>query len=173
MLNFWLYALTLSTVGISMALSIAHRRQVEAKLNQSEAFKDVILNSVAAEIAVIDNQGIILAVNERWRQFALNNSAEPGQPAANTSIGSNYLSVCAVGAATDQHSQDACQGIFDVLQGRRPSFALEYPCHSPEQRRWFNMIVMPLRFNAQDGATITHTDITLSLIHISEPTRPY
>ncbi|MBK9443599.1 MAG: PAS domain S-box protein [Comamonadaceae bacterium] len=160
MLSFWLYALTLSTVGISMALSIAHRRQVEVKLKQSEAFKDVILNSVAAEIVVIDNQGIILAVNEHWRQFALNNSAEPGQPAANTGIGSNYMSVCAVDAATDQHSQEACQGIFDVLQGRRTSFTLEYPCHSPAKKRWFNMIVMPLRFNAQDGATITHTDIT-------------
>jgi len=160
MLNFWFYALTLSTVGISMALSIAHRQHVEAKLKQSETFKDVILNSVAAEIAVIDNQGTILAVNERWRQFALNNSAEPGQSAANTGIGSNYLSVCAVDAATDLHSQDACQGIFDVLQGRRTSFTLEYPCNSPQQKRWFNMIVMPLRFNGQDGATITHTEIT-------------
>jgi len=160
MLNFWFYALTLSTVGISMALSIAHRQQIEAKLKQSETFKDVILNSVAAEIAVIDNQGTILAVNERWRQFALNNSAEPGKPAANTGIGSNYLSVCAVDAAMDQHSQEACQGIFDVLQGRRTSFTLEYPCHSPAQKRWFNMIVMPLRFDSQDGATITHTDIT-------------
>ncbi|OQW85773.1 MAG: hypothetical protein BWK72_20520 [Rhodoferax ferrireducens] len=160
LLNFWFYALTLSTTGISMALSIAHRQQVEAELKQSEAFKDVILNSVAAEIAVIDNRGIILAVNERWRQFGMCNNLEPGQPAPNTSVGSNYLSVCAANTATDQHSQDACQGIFDVLQGRRTSFSLEYPCHSPSQQRWFNMMVMPLRYNGQDGATITHTDIT-------------
>jgi len=160
MLNFWFYALTLSTVGISMALSIAHRQHVEAKLKQSETFKDVILNSVAAEIAVIDNQGTILAVNERWRQFALSNTQEPGQPPPNTGVGSNYLSVCAVDAATDHYSKDACQGIFDVLQGRKASFAHEYPCHSPAQKRWFNMMVMPLRFNGQDGATITHTEIT-------------
>jgi diguanylate cyclase (GGDEF)-like protein/PAS domain S-box-containing protein len=160
MLNFWLYAITLSTVGISIALSIAHRKQIQAQLSQSEAFKDVILNSVAAQIAVIDRQGVIQVVNERWQQAALVNSPAPGKPAPNTGVGSNYLLVCHGGTTADANALDAYAGIQAVLQGRLPSFSLEYPCHTPQQQRWFNMIVMPLRKDAQDGATITHTDIT-------------
>jgi diguanylate cyclase (GGDEF)-like protein/PAS domain S-box-containing protein len=160
MLNFWLYALTLSTVGISLALSIAHRKQVEVQLIQSEAVKDVILDSLAAEIAVIDGHGVIHAVNERWRQFSLTNSPEPGQFAPNTGVGSNYLSACGSRTLGDPDTLDACSGIQAVLEGRLPSFSLEYACPSDQQQRWFNMTVMPLRNGTQEGATITHIDIT-------------
>lgn len=139
---------------------INDRKQVEQALQQGEAFKDGVLNSVAAEIAVIDSHGVIQAVNERWRQFSLTHGATPGQPAANTGVGSNYLSVCASSGLGDPAALDACAGISAVLHGRLPSFTLEYPCHSPQQQRWFNMIVKPLRHKGQDGATITHTEIT-------------
>ena len=134
--------------------------QAEPDWQDSEDFKDAVLNSVTAEIAVINRSGVILAVNARWQQFACNNSVQPGQPAANTGVGSNYLTVCSIEAATDPHTREACQGIVDVLEGHRPIFTLEYPCHSPQQKRWFNMVVTPLRYRGQDGATITHTDIT-------------
>jgi diguanylate cyclase (GGDEF)-like protein/PAS domain S-box-containing protein len=160
MANFWLYAMSLSTVGISLALSIAHRKQAELQLRQSEAFKETILNSVAAQIAVIDGQGVIQVVNERWQQAAVVNSPEPGKPTPNTGVGTNYLAACHAGAAADADSLTAYGGIHAVLQGRLPSFSLEYPCHTPQQQRWFNMIVTPLRQNTLDGATIMHTDIT-------------
>lgn len=138
----------------------ADSSQIEQTLRDSEDFKEAVLDSVAAEVAVIDRHGVILAVNAGWRQFSCGNSLVPGQPAASTGVGSNYLAVCAVGAATDQSSDEARQGIINVLEGRLPRFSIEYPCHSPQEKRWFNMVVMPLRFQGQDGATITHTDIT-------------
>ena len=51
-------------------------------LRASEALNRAILDSVTAEIAVLDPQGIILAVNEPWRRFALDNAVVPGQPPA-------------------------------------------------------------------------------------------
>jgi signal transduction histidine kinase/ActR/RegA family two-component response regulator len=48
-----------------------------------------------------------------------------------------------------------------VLEGRLPSFGFEYPCHSPDQQRWYSMTVTPLHAEGE-GAVITHTDITAS-----------
>ena len=45
-----------------------------------------------------------------------------------------------------------------VLAGRRSSFTLEYPCHSPRAPRWFTMTVTPLETGG--GVVIAHTDIT-------------
>ena len=132
--------------------------QRDQALKQSETFKTVILDSVAAEIAVVDQHGLIVAVNAHWRKFALENSNLPGQVATCTGVGTNYLEMC--GSAADNAGQ-AREGIQGVLDGRLPLFTHEYPCHSPDQKRWFTMVVMPLEVNGGVGATITHTDITL------------
>jgi HAMP domain-containing protein len=94
--------------------------QRDRALKDSESFKTVILDSVAAEIAVIDSNGVIVAVNEQWRRFALDNSILPGQPAPQTGVGANYLNACqsgddlaSVGAAL------ARDGIRAVLGGAR------------------------------------------------------
>jgi PAS domain S-box-containing protein len=135
--------------------------QREEALKQSEAFTLAILNSVATEIAVLDHNGTILAVNEPWRRFALENSFEPGKPVPGTDVGANYLAVCQAGtdAATDD-AVEACNGIRAVLDGHLPRFTVEYPCHSSQQQRWFSMTVTPLGMTAQGGAVIEHTDIS-------------
>ena len=135
--------------------------QRDRALKDSESFKTVILDSVAAEIAVIDHNGVIVAVNEQWRRFALDNSNLPGQPAIHTDVGTNYLNACqpgdnrgSLGAAL------AHDGIQAVLDGRSPHFSLDYPCHSPDQQRWFSMVARPLGADIRSGVAITHTDIS-------------
>ncbi|MBK8116236.1 MAG: PAS domain S-box protein [Candidatus Accumulibacter sp.] len=143
-------------------MDITERKQSENALRESEAFKSVILNSVAAEIVVVDRNGVIRAANERWRGFSLENGVEPGKPVRNTEVGANYLAACAAdGDSVSPHGgMNAGSGIRAVLDGALPSFSLEYPCHSPQRQRWFSMVVMPLGPDAGDGVAITHTDIT-------------
>lgn len=157
--------------GLSEMQDKLHDSEIARK--QSEAFKQVILNSVAAEICVLDRDGVILAVNEPWRRFAMENSIESGKPAAGTDVGANYLAACnAANGAIDIRS-----GIQSVLDGRLPNFILEYPCHSPQQQRWFAMSVTPLGEAAHSGVVITHTNITerkqseLKLIEVLAETR--
>ena len=144
---------------------ISERKQAEA-LRKSEAFSVAVLNAVPDEIAVLDRQGFILAVNETWRTFSIVKSTEPAPPPASlshTQVGANYLSACKHSlSSTDDASQeasDALKGIESVLDGSLTAFTLEYPCHSPEQQRWFKMSVLPLAMEA-GGVVITHTDIT-------------
>ena len=126
-------------------------------LKDSEAFKNVILDSVAAEVVVLDNQGVIVAVNEHWQRFALENSNVPNEHARNTGVGASYLEAC---SGDSFGAREARDGIRAVLDGKLSRFSLEYPCASPSQQRWFTMVVMPLGADAQSGVAITHTDIT-------------
>jgi diguanylate cyclase (GGDEF)-like protein/PAS domain S-box-containing protein len=135
--------------------------QREELLKASEAFKDVVLNSMDAEIAVVDHSGVIRAINERWLQFSLGNSPEPGKPTPRTGVGVNYLAVCRGGCGVDTDGAlDAHKGLQSVLEGHLSSFNLEYRCDSPKLKRWFSMTAMPLGQNAKGGAVITHRDIT-------------
>ena len=142
----------------AMLDTLAERDQA---LKDSEAFKTIILDSVAGEVAVLDHDGAIIAVNAHWRQFAMDNSQQAGQPAPRTCVGTNYLHVC---AQADDHMDpsalQAREGIRAVLDGSLPDFSLDYPCHAPDQQRWFSMMVRPLSIAGKSGAVVTHTDIS-------------
>ncbi len=131
-------------------------RQALVKIEQSEEQTRAILDSVSYHIAVLNRDGVIVAINEPWRRIALANKTESIQPAQGVAIGTSYLEVCreSIGEAAA-----AWDGIQAVLTGQRPFFSLEYPRHSPQEQRWFVMRVTPL--SAQEGgAVIAHADTT-------------
>ncbi|WP_273599048.1 sensor histidine kinase [Roseateles albus] len=143
---------------VALVLDISELKKAEKALRESEAFNLAVLNSVAAEIAVLDREGIIIAVNQPWRQFAEAN----GGP-KNGSIGHCYLDSCRgtgdPAQASDSSPLEAHAGIAAVLNGSKRSFNLEYPCDSPTEQRWFAMNVTPLSRDA-GGAVISHSSIT-------------
>ena len=75
-----------------------------------------------------------MAVNRAWRQLA---EANPSM-ATNALEGANYLRVCdtADGPCSEEAALLA-DGIRTVMRGQQPSFSLEDPCHSPQEKRWF------------------------------------
>jgi PAS domain S-box-containing protein len=124
-----------------------------------------ILDSMLSHIAVLDGSGRIVAVNEAWQRFGCENEVSPPHLEA-IGVGADYLAVCrasvdAVGGgfADPAEAMVAHDGIQAVLSGERCSFMMEYPCHAPDQRRWFLLTVSRLR-SEQGGAVVAHTDIT-------------
>lgn len=116
-----------------------------------------ILNSLAAHVAVLDPDGTILLTNEVWNRFARENGKPPLQAVG---PGANYLDVCARAArAGAPGAQAILAGVKDVLEGRRDSFTVEYPCDSPTEPRWFTLSVTPLA-GRNGGAVTSHHDIT-------------
>lgn len=139
---------------------ITERKQAELAVRKSEAFKRAILDSVNAHIAVLDQQGIVVAVNQPWRRFAQENGLKSGGAFNSVDVGVNYLDVCqkSIGPSSEG-AMTARDGIIAVLEERVPVFYLEYACHSPERQRWFMMTVTPLETD-EHGVVIAHTDIT-------------
>lgn len=122
-------------------------------------YKEVV-NSISAHVAIIDKQGVILETNRAWDQFAKENDMDQ----TFQSVGTNYLNICEAG--TEGQSEDGAdvkevaQGIHGVLTGELQEFMTHYPCHSPEQKRWFVVRVVPLQEEQKAKAIVTHENIT-------------
>ncbi len=140
----------------ALAGEVAERQRAEQAVREREVFVNAILNSLTANIAVLGREGVILAVNHSWMTFALSNGEDDVRK---TAVGANYLATCRAAPADDLYARQAADGIEAVLRGERTTFSLEYPCHSPEEQRWFLMYVTPLSGRGE-GAVVSHLDIT-------------
>ena len=128
------------------------------QLRHSEvANQAAILNALPAPIALLDPRGLIISVNEAWRQFASANLLR----SPDYGIGLNYLEICDSARGDDAtQAQQVAERIRAVLAGRIKDFSLEYPCHSPTVQRWFLMTVTPLAGSPPKGVVAMHLDIT-------------
>lgn len=116
-----------------------------------------ILNGLPEHIAVLAPDGTIIMVNAAWERFA---KANGDLDLSRSGIGRNYLDACggAQGGA-DADTQRARIGIKAVLEGSSAMYSVQYPCHSPTEKRWFIMNVAPI-LGAEFGAVVSHINIT-------------
>ena len=131
-------------------------RYTGEQFRESEIFARSALDSLSAHIAILDESGVIVFVNETWREFAASNGA-----VGNVAEGANYLQVCE--SAVGKQSEDAAafaEGIRSVLSGQQEEFTLEYPCHSPTEKRWFVGRVTRFPADSSPRAVVAHENIT-------------
>lgn len=122
----------------------------------SSLFSLLLANSLS-HIAVINSEGSIIYVNDAWVNFAKNNGGRQL-----VWEGVNYINVCEVAAKNgDLTASVIVNGIHKLQKGNSNSnsnshFYLEYPCHSPNEHRWFLMRVIPLSIDQKDCYAIFH-----------------
>ena len=96
--------------------------------------QEASLDELPEHTAIVDNSGAIVAVNKAWKRFAKDNGAEMSKVLE----GANYLDVCErAKGEQSQYARSFGEGLRSVLSSREERFAMEYPCHSPTERRWF------------------------------------
>ncbi len=130
----------------------------EAESNRVLAsVRTAILDALPAQIALLDREATVVCVNEAWRRFVPRSVLQSG----NYFVGWNYLAVCeqAHGECA-QEAKEVAAGIRQVLSGDLPAFSLEYPCHSPTERRWFRVTVTPVSVSGPVGAVVMQMDET-------------
>ncbi len=116
-----------------------------------------VLNSLSAHIAIIDWEGFIIETNQAWQTFA--HGGIVGREFS--FIGQNYLKIC--DAAIGDHAEDAravAMGIRSVINGDIEEFLHDYPCHTPEGRRWFYMRAIRMDAGSSRRIIISHEEIT-------------
>jgi len=141
--------------GILAAAYVDYRRL--ASRLRAGAERASFLEELPEHAAVVEGSGTILAANKAWKRFAKDNGAELGK----VSEGANYLGVC--DGATGEQSEDArsfAEGLRAVLWGTQESFAMQYPCHSPTERRWFVGSVGRLADGDTPLALVAHENVT-------------
>src|SRR5512135_82152 len=94
--------------------------------DQDETFIRAVLDSLLANICVLDQEATIAVVNQAWERFAREN----GDAAfVSTGVGINYLAVCRRAMARGcEEAGGGWRGIEAILRGELSQFTLEYPC---------------------------------------------
>ncbi len=132
-------------------------RQSLEKIQDSRTLVQGVLDGLPLNIAVLDEKGEIILVNQAWRKFAQKNGAS----VQTVSEGVNYLQLC--DRASGKWAEEAkpfARGIRDVLSGELQEYTLEYPCHSRNTQRWFIGRVTPFPYQGSHKAIVLHEDIT-------------
>ncbi|MBB6050553.1 sensor domain-containing diguanylate cyclase/phosphohydrolase [Armatimonas rosea] len=113
------------------------------------------LDALPTELCLLDRRGEIIFVNAAWRRFAIESGAE----LTGVCEGANYLTVWRH-AGPEQATFLA--RLESLLAGEVTTFALEYPCHSPDQEKWFlaQFTRLPEQASGEVYILVTHENIT-------------
>lgn len=146
-----------------VAIEITGQRQAAEALRSSDELNRAVLDSVPSQVAVLNRDGIIIAVNQAWRNFARENSSA-GAGDVQTGVGANFLEVCwrqaaECGGNENSLGANVFQAVFDLLQGQTERFSCECPCHTNTRQQWFLLNVTPLQIPT-GGAVVSYYDIT-------------
>jgi PAS domain S-box-containing protein len=143
------------TRGPFFALDITERKRAERELAEAHEFLHSSIDALSSHIAVLDERGVVLAVNDAWRRFADQNNFTGHDYA----VGANYLGAC---EPTDEAcvDNDMVAGLRGVLAGRLDLFEHEYPCHSATEHRWFVMRATRFKSPGPVRVVVAHEDVT-------------
>lgn len=115
------------------------------------------LDALPEQICIINNVGDIEFVNQAWGNFERNNSSRQSADCHK----SNYFDIFknTISDSNDDISP-ILSGIEAVASGKSPSFSFEYPCHSPDNHRWFSLNCTPFKSNQKTYVLLQHINIT-------------
>lgn len=132
------------------AIGIQPYKDAEAKLSSATGLLQATLDSLTAQIAILDAAGRILAVNQAWCQFAEHNiMIWPDDP-----VGADYIEIFRAGAEGDAAA--LTEGLTAVLAGTRSDFRMPYICGS----RRFLLRANRFEHEAAVHAVVAHEDVT-------------
>lgn len=142
--------------GFSLSAANRKLRDVyEKKLTDSANLAMATLDSLSAQICILNADGEITAVNRAWRQGVLKSeSADPAEI-----IGKNYLQLCRSGISF--HSAKHLEPlILNILRGEREESSVNYPSPSSSGIKWFLCRLSCFESSNGRSVVVAHEDIS-------------
>jgi PAS domain S-box-containing protein len=124
------------------------------QLTEAQAFFQATLDSLPAQIVVLDEHGEITMSNRAWSGLSRGDGLAGG-----SAIGANYLEACD-SARSDRRAAQVASGLREIIAGSRQSFTIEYPCHGPELERWRVLRAAAYKGPGSARVVVCHDDIT-------------
>lgn len=120
-----------------------------------------LLDGIPAQTALLDETGRIIAVNEAWRNFARAN----GYQGDDFGVGANYITVCrnSVGPCSDE-AMSVANGLESILANETNEMVVDYPCHAPNEYRWFQCIMRAVESDGRRAVVVMHIDNTRQVV---------
>ncbi len=136
---------------------VTERKATEQTLHATRELLQSTIDALSTRIAILNRQGVIIAVNAAWHRF---NDANDLQ-GANCRIGRNYAEACARAATENEYAAQIAAGLASLLEGRSGGFRLEYPCSSHGlSRQWFQLRITRFGEGEACRLVVAHEDVT-------------
>ena len=143
------------TIGTSGTLAdITEFRATAESLRALAERQAALLDALPAQVALVDRDGVILAINRLWRDAGGRNplvgyGAEPGK---------NYVDVLAASSDVTADAPQLGERLRGVLGGKAGDCTQDYTVGSAAALRWYRFMVASLP--GLNGAVIMHLDVT-------------
>lgn len=144
----------------TISREITEKKAAREELAASQRFLRSALDALASHIAVLDDRGMILAVNRSWNDFVTTS----GLDSAQFDVGTNYLANFeATQNVAREHVAVALRAVRDVIRGECDTGVVEYrvsPSATPDSEIWYQLRVT--RFVGSDAArvVVAHENVT-------------
>jgi PAS domain S-box-containing protein len=137
---------------------ITVHRRAQQTAAEAERFARAALDALTANIAILDEHGVILRVNQAWADEAAANSVGP----ISQGEGTNYLEACTEAAKRAMPVLgELVAGIQAVIANLQREYVLEYPCPVDATQRWFVVRVTRFPGDGPCRVVVAHTDTTV------------
>jgi two-component system, NtrC family, sensor kinase len=150
----------LTRVAEDLGVSLEHfdqnkrRLEMEGRLRASERLFAATLDTMNAAIAVLDEQGRILAVNMAWSDFI-----DVANPLVyGLGLGSDYREMCLELLGQKGQMDATVLGCLEVMEGSRDVFVGDYACLAPS--RWYATTVSRFMNEGFQRVVLAHREIT-------------
>jgi PAS domain S-box-containing protein len=136
---------------------ITERKRAEREAERNRQLLQSSLDALAAEIAIIDEAGTVVAANKAWETQA----GRDGQSGAlsGAHVGSNYLNQCEQ-ALPGEASEGLRKTLRSVLTGGRRSARFAYSAEVDGGRRWFQISAARFEWDGDTRLIVANEDLT-------------
>ncbi len=136
---------------------ITNKKSHEAQLENTKRFMQALIDSLPAEIAVLDYTGKIIMINKAWEEFAKESKIDLNK----VGLEVNYLLVCENAEKSGcEEAKIVYQALKNIISGKLNYFEIVYPCHSNKEKRWFKLFCVPFKIENDFYIVCLHTNIT-------------
>lgn len=138
---------------------ITERIESEREIHEAYRFAQNTVNSLQAALAIVDQEGTIIAVNDAWKEFVRLLFADP----EHITVGRNYFTTWEIeryDEATQVIAHQFFDGLQNVLNGEQDRYLQEYHMTTREGEKWFAGTINPFKGEGERRAIVTHADIT-------------
>lgn len=134
------------------------KQELARAVQQATQSTQSALENLPLQICIVDLDGIVLSLNNEWREFM-------GECGVRTEMVGHHISEVGVCRVEDQSEEDDYLAkVEDVLAGRREGFDVECACKCTGIPRWFS--IRTVRFQSSDATRVVviRDDVTESKI---------
>lgn len=134
---------------------VTERRQAQIKVEDARSLLQGSLDAMTAEIALLDRDGRIVAVNEAWRR----STARLGYGWPQHGVGASFVEVCRQAIEAFDEAAVA-RALRDLPSGRMKRFSRAFVLGAGAHLRWYQQRITQFQKGAETYFVAAHEDVT-------------